>query len=61
MRVERVICPACESEEKITSEADNMHEYSEGVTSRVCDRQKCKEWDNSPEQRLLRAMFGERK
>ncbi len=61
MKVNRVICPACNSEENITSDKDNLHEYSSEIVSRVCAKEKCQEWDNSPEQRLLRAMFGERR
>jgi len=61
MRVKRIICPACESEKRVTSEEGNMHEYSEEIASEVCDRAECQRWHNSPEQRLLRAMFGERR
>ena len=61
MKVTRVICPACNSEENITSDKDNLHEYSSEIVSRICDKEECQRWDNSPEQRLLKAMFGERR
>ncbi len=60
MKVKRIICPACESERKVILDEENMHEYSEEITSMVCDMVNCQEWGNSPEQVLLRAIFGER-
>lgn len=53
MRVKRIICPACNSEEKITLEEKNLHEYSEEIVS-----EPCKECRDIPEVRLLEAIFG---
>ncbi len=60
MKVNRIICPSCESERKVILDEENIHEYSEEITSEVCDRRDCQGWGNSPEQTLLRAIFGER-
>lgn len=60
MKVRRIICPACEFEKKVILDKDNLHGYSEEVVSEVCDREECQRWHNSPEQRLLRAMFGQK-
>ncbi len=55
MKVERIICPACESEKRVTSEEDNTHEYSEEIISRTCEKTECQD---SPENKLLQAIFG---
>lgn len=60
MKVRRIICPACESERKVISDEDNLHVYSEEVVSEVCGREECQRWRNSPEQRLLRTIFGQK-
>lgn len=60
MKVKRIICPACESEKNVVSDGGNLHEYSEEVVSEFCDRKECQEAYNSPEEKLLRAIFGER-
>lgn len=60
MRVERIICPSCGAERKAVSNRDNLHNYSEEVVSEVCSKKECREWYNSPEQRLLRAIFGDK-
>ncbi len=57
MKVKRVICPVCKSEERITSEEDNMRGYSEEIVSRTCEKTECQ---NNPADRLLRAIFGEK-
>ncbi len=59
MKVKRIICPACETEKRVVLDERNMHEYPEEITSEVCDSKVCQEWSDSPEQALLRAMFGE--
>lgn len=63
MKVKRLICPrpACGSERKVISDKLNLHEYFEEITYELCDSEACCEWFSSPEQRLLRAMFGERR
>ena len=58
MKVERIICPVCKSEKRITSEEDNLSEYTEEVVPRTCEKPECQ---NNPADRLLRAIFGERK
>ncbi len=60
MRVKRIICPSCESEGRIVSGENDLSNYSEEIVSEVCGEEKCKKWYNSPTQRLLRALFGEK-
>lgn len=60
MKVKRIICPSCGAEKKVISEEDNLHEYSEEIISEICGRKRCQRWYNSPEQTLLRAIFGEK-
>ena len=60
MKVERVICPACKTERKVISDEDNMHEYLTVDVLEYCDTNECQEAKNTPEQRLLRAIFGEK-
>lgn len=57
MRLKRIICPVCESEVREISEVDDVHEYSEEIVSRVCEKVECQD---NPEQKLIRAIFGER-
>jgi len=61
MKVKRIICPSCKSEERVVSDEHNLRNYSEDIVSEVCGEKVCQEWNTSPEQKLLRAMFGERK
>ncbi len=59
MRVKRIICPCCESESMDRSELDKLTDYSEEIVSKLCARPKCVLWYDSPEQKLLRALFGD--
>jgi len=61
MIVKRIVCPSCGIETREVLDENNLRDYSEEIVSEVCDEKKCQDWRNSPEQRLLRAMFGERK
>ena len=61
MKVTRIVCPSCKSERRVVSDEDNLHDYSEEIISEVCGEKECQGWDKSSEQRLLRAIFGERK
>ena len=56
MKVRRIVCPVCKSEKKETSEEDNLREYSEELISKTCEKPECQ---NNPEDRLLRAIFGD--
>ena len=60
MKVLRVICPVCKAERQVTSDDDNMHEYLTEDVFEYCDTKECQEAYNTPEQRLLRAIFGEK-
>ncbi len=42
------------------SELDKLTDYSEEIVSKLCARPKCVLWYDSPEQKLLRALFGDK-
>jgi len=58
MKVKRIICPSCKSEEKEVSDEDNLRDYTEELVSKVCSKEECKKWYDSAEQRMIRAIFG---
>ena len=61
MKVKRLICPSCQAETQVVEDAQNVKDYSEELVSAICGNKRCLEWNNSPEQKLLRALFGERR
>lgn len=60
MKVKRVICSMCESERQVTSDVGNKHEYSEDIVYELCDKPECQARYDAPDQKLLRAIFGEK-
>jgi len=56
MKVLRIICPRCNKERRITSEEDNLHSYQEEII-----QEKCPHHIATPEDKLLAAIFGEKK
>jgi len=54
----RIICPKCGHEESYKSEVSNIYEYKDSIEYKQCDKCK-KKYKNSPEEKLLRAIFGD--
>lgn len=58
MKVVREICPNCNLEIQHLADEDDLRTYTEEIVPKVCGAVRCQAWKNSPEQRLLRALFG---
>ncbi len=56
MKLTRIICPKCASEERHPEDVDNMSEYNEELVYKRCS--ECKK-NITAEDRLLAAIFGE--
>lgn len=57
MKVIRIICPKCSTEEVHKEDISDLHKYSEELVFKRCS--ECKK-NISPEDKLLAAIFGEK-
>lgn len=57
MKVITEICPRCKKRTEHKTDVDNIYSYTDETVYKKCP--KCKKLKDTPEEKLLRAIFGE--